>query len=74
MVRLTRGKDGAGTRARTGKEWMVGEGSSVRTRPSPGTGSKSSGGRGRRFVRISRSPVPSSPSARWSVDGNQRRD
>ncbi len=37
-----------------------------------GPGSKSSGGR--RFVRIGLSPVLSSPSARWSVDGNQRRD
>ncbi len=53
---------------------MVGEGSSVRTRPSPGTGYKSSGGRGRRFVKIGLSPVFSSPSARWSVGGSQMRD
>ncbi len=40
----------------------------MRTRPSPDTGSKSSGGRGRRFVGRVLSPGSSSPSARSSAD------
>ncbi len=53
---------------------MVGEGSFVLSRPSPETGSKSSGGRGRRFVGNVLSLGSSSPSARLSADDIQRRD
>ncbi len=52
---------------------MVGVGSFVRTRPSPDTGSKSSGGRGRRFVGSVLSPGSSSPSDHSSADDNPMR-
>ncbi len=53
---------------------MADEGNSERTRPSQYTGSKSAGGYGRRFAGNIRFPGSFSPSARWSVDGNQMID
>ncbi len=66
----------AGSRVCTGREWvqwMVGEASSVRTQPSLVTGSKSSGDHGRRFAGNVQLPESSSPSARWTEDGIQKR-
>ncbi len=48
MVLQTTGTLEAGNR-RESVQWQLGGGNSVRTRPSLGIGSKSSGGRGRRF-------------------------
>ncbi len=45
-----------------GEQWRVVAESSGRTRPSLGTGSRSSGGHGRRFVGITPHPGFSSPS------------
>ncbi len=48
----------------------VGKESSACTWPSLGTGSKSSGGHGRRFGGSAQLPGSSSPSARSTGDGN----
>ncbi len=76
-VPQTRGTGAAGNQVRTGREWVqwkaVG-GSSGRTRLSLGTGSRSSGGHGRRFVGSVQLPGSSFLSARSTEDGILMRD
>ncbi len=66
MVLQTTGTLEAGNR-RESVQWQLGGGNSVRTRPSLGIGSKSSGGHGRRFSGSTQSPESSSQLARWTM-------
>ncbi len=75
MVRLTlpqtMGTMGFGNRVRTGSvtnRWQPNGGNSVHTRPNAGTGSRNSGGHGRRFTEMSELPGSIFPSARSTAD------